>query len=99
MDETATLTIAQIFEKLVAADDIILDDLPEYQFRLVRRGISSHKTKMNDRLRRNDLPTEDRRVEYQVLETKANGLIKARIFFVGEKQVTARVIEADKGLI
>lgn len=90
------VTIPELYSRLLCDEDIILDNLPSMQFTLLKRGLSSFKAKQNARLRRNDLPIEDRRIEYDIIhQDLKTGLMKVRVFFNQPISIHATVITAD----
>ncbi len=98
-DELQELTIPEVYERLVIEDDIILDMLAASTLPTIRKGLSSYKTKLNEKAKRHDLPTEDRRIEFDILETNyKDGWIKVRVYFAGEKKIVAKIINSDKEL-
>jgi len=97
-DETQELTFAQLYERLIIEDDIILDNMPSMQYPVLRKGLSSYKTKNNDKLKRNDLPTEDRKIEFEIIEFKPSGLIKVRVWFKPLMKINATPIQPDGAL-
>ena len=98
-EELQELSISEIYERLVIEDDIILDMLPSAQLTPLRKGLSSYKTKLNDKAKRVELPIEERRIEFDVLEINyKKGWTKVRVYFAGEKKIAARVITSDKEL-
>lgn len=94
--EAEELTFSQLYERLLIEDDIILDELDETSVPAIRKGLSSYKTKINTKAKRAELPVEDRRIEFDVLHIYKNNTVKLRIYFVSEKRVTAKLINADK---
>lgn len=90
-----SLTYGELFEKLLLTEDIILESIPAYQDKEIRKGIAVFKTKMNAKLKRNDLPVETRRVEYDILEKRENGTIKLRIFFAHKQRINTKIIISE----
>ena len=98
-EELQELTIPEVYERLVIEDDIILDQLASATLPLLRKGLSSYKTKLNEKAKKHDLPTEDRRIEFDTLDTNyKDGWIKVRVYFAGEKKFAAKIITSDKEL-
>lgn len=89
------LTFSQLYERLIIEEDIILDDLSTSDYATLRKGLSAYKTKNNARLKRADLPTEERRIEFETLEQYKHGFIKIRIFFNKQVTITAKPITSD----
>lgn len=95
---TQELTFAQLYERLIIEDDVILDDMPAVQYPTLRKGLSSYKTKNNEKLKKNELPTEDRKIEFEILEHKKDGLLKVRVWFKPLMKISAKPIQTDGAL-
>jgi len=93
--ETQELTFSQLYERLVIEEEFILDDMPNTQYPSLRKGLSAYKTKINDKCKRNGLPTEERKIEFELLEEKAMGLIKVKVFFKALTKINAKPIQTD----
>jgi len=94
--EARELTFAQLYEKLIIFEDIFLDHLPEEQYAMLRKGLSSYKTKNNEKLKRNDMPTEDRMINFEIIATYDTEVaLKVRVWFNNPTKIAAKIIPAD----
>lgn len=89
-------TIEELYERLVLDEDFILDMLPAEHLNKLRKGLSNYKTKLNDKAKKAQLPTEERRIEFDTIETNVReGWIKIRVYFVGDTKVKGKLIKSD----
>jgi len=94
--EARELTFAQLYEQLVIHEDIFCDHLPEEQYSILRKGLSSYKTKNNEKLKKNGMPTEDRMINFEVTASYATeNTIKVRVWFNRVNKIETKIIPAD----
>lgn len=78
-DEPETLSFAEIYENLLATEELILTIAPDQEDSL-RRGLASVKHKQNKKFEDQGLPVERQNLRFQVRpSTKVEGAIDVQI--------------------
>lgn len=96
--EFTTLTYEQVYQKLLEVEDITID-LPGEQVALLRKGLSNVKAKNNAKLKQNDLPIDDRRVEFKVIKEDVTARLTTLKIWLSEKDtVQIKNLRVSKGL-
>lgn len=99
VNDVEEFTIEELYARLVLDEDFILDMVPVEQLFRLRKGLSNYKTKLNEKAKKAQLPTEERRIEFDTIETNAaKGYIKIRVYFVGDTRITGKLIKSDGDL-
>jgi hypothetical protein len=98
-EELQDLTFDDIYNNVVAHDEVFLDYLDADEIVNIRKGLSDYKSKINARLKKQELPTEDRTLEYETVHVYKNDSIKLRIYFGQPKVIKAKLIPGDGSLV
>lgn len=89
-DGTEELSIRELYERILVDDDItiVIDAVDEPR---IRRGLSSHKSKLTRKLQDNELPPEPITLEFNTIQDdklREKGRIKLQIYIKRKPTVT-----------
>jgi hypothetical protein len=88
------MSLADLYQKLLAEEELIVT-IPREAEETLRKGLSSHKYKLNQRLKREGIPPDDSTFTFQVTESKSHpGAVDVHIFLA--KKSTIPVLEISK---
>ena len=92
------MTYMEIYQVLLEKEDIMLD-VPRMNVQSLRKGLSNLKAKQNASLKANELPIDNRRMEFKIVdENIAEGIATVKIWLNEAEVVPVSRIVISKGI-